>query len=77
MADADQKEKPAAAEAVPTYEAERLIDEAHDFFGEAPHVVAGALHGTHKKNFTLDEVKGLIKAFKRRPVESDNDSREA
>lgn len=75
----DDKTKPAAAQAEqeePTYEADRLIEQAYDFFGEPSHVVAGALSTERKKNFTRDEAKSLIKAFLKRPVEVDNDGSE-
>jgi hypothetical protein len=58
------------------YEAERLVAESYDFFGEPSHVVAGALHGERKKHFTRDEAKALIRAFKKQPVSTDNDGEE-
>lgn len=52
----------------PTYHFDRLVADSHDFFGEPPHVLAGALHGERKKNFTLAEAKRAIADFKKRKV---------
>lgn len=59
---------------VPTYPAERLTAEAYERFGEPPHVVAGALSAVSgsRKNFTIDQAKKAIDAFKSHPVEVDN-----
>lgn len=70
MADATER-KPAAEEPT-TYHVDRLIADASGFFDVPRHVVAGALSGETKKNFTLDEVKDAIKAYNKHEVEVDN-----
>lgn len=51
-------------------ERERLISSAFDFFGVAPHVVAGTLEGLdgRKTEFLPSEVKDEIDNFLKRPV---------
>lgn len=62
-----QATREAAAEAKdpedPTFPRERLINEAYQFIGEEPHVVAGAISAIHKQNLTVAEVKAAVKAF--------------
>lgn len=55
-----------------TYHVDRLQAEAFERFGVAPHVVAGALSGGRKQNYTLDEAQGLIDRWLKRRVEVDN-----
>lgn len=62
-----QATREAAAEAKdpedPTFPRERMINEAMEFIGEPPYVVAGAISAINKQNFTLAEVKAAVKVF--------------
>lgn len=53
------------------YSRERLEAESIERFGVERHIIVGALADERKKNFTLDEVKGLIRDFNKRPVRED------
>lgn len=53
----------------PTFHMDALIRRAPEYFGEQSHIVAGALAGQGKKNFTIDEGKQLIKDWLKKPVE--------
>jgi hypothetical protein len=46
-----------------TIDRERLIAESQAYFGQPPHVVAGALANIAKKKLTLKEVDAATKAF--------------
>ena len=47
---------------------ERLIEEGGLMVGHPPHVVAGALHSTKKKNLTIEEAKAACAAWLKAPV---------
>ncbi|WP_084665619.1 hypothetical protein [Thermanaeromonas toyohensis] len=59
---------PKATETNPKYSREELISNAEVLFGVKPEVLAGALYGNDRKEFTIDEMRQLIKAFLERRV---------
>jgi hypothetical protein len=50
------------------YPLEDLISNCEALFKCKPEVVYGALHGNTKKEFTVDEIRGLIDKFLKRKV---------
>lgn len=51
-----------------TIDRDRLIAESYAYFGQAPHVVAGAISGISRKKLTLKEVESAVKAFLKQEV---------
>lgn len=63
---AEKKEKMDAVQ--PKYPKDELMANAEALFGVKPEVVAGALHGNDKAEFTVDEMRKLIDSFLKRRV---------
>ena len=51
-----------------TYSRTELREKSLQLFGVQPEVFDGALHGNAKQEFTVAEVKGLIRGFLERKV---------
>lgn len=68
--DKKDDEPQAAAPEEATYNVDRLVAESEGFFDEPPHVVAGALAGERKQNFTRGEAETAIKSWLAREVQS-------
>lgn len=51
------------------YDRDELKENAGSLLRVSPHAVEGALAGSSKKTFTLDEAKKLVDAFLKRPEE--------
>lgn len=69
MADEQQPRADKSAREERTYPLERLISEAPAFLECEPHVAAGALVASKKKNLTIQEAKGAVRSFLSREVE--------
>ena len=54
--------------AVSAYPRGELLAKAEALFGVKPEVVQGALYGDVRAEFTLEEVKGMIKSFLKRRI---------
>jgi hypothetical protein len=67
---AESESKPAEKT---TYHRDRLIAESGAFFGQPPHVVAGALEADSgsKVNFTRDQAQRAIDKYLDKPAEVD------
>ncbi len=62
---AEKPPKPKTDEA-PRYPRETFAD--GKILKVQPHVIAGALHGSDKPNYTIDEVRKLVEIFLKRKV---------
>ena len=56
------------ADDTPKFSVERLQAQAGDFFGQPPHVVAGALSSVNRKELTIEEAEAAVKAWLKSPV---------
>lgn len=62
---AEKPPKP-KADAAPRYSRETFAD--GKILKVQPHVIAGALHGSNKPDYTIDEVRKLVEIFLKRKV---------
>lgn len=53
------------------YPPARLLEHSHDFLGQPPEVVAGALHGLETETISIADAQKLVKDFLNRPVAVD------
>lgn len=52
----------------PSYTLSEIYANCEAAFGVKPEVIAGALYGSSKERYTVDEVKSLIDRFKKKEV---------
>jgi hypothetical protein len=52
----------------PKYSRDEFLANAEALLGVKPEVVAGALHGNNQAEFTVEEMRKLIKSFLERKV---------
>jgi hypothetical protein len=52
------------------YTADDLAESAPQLLGVSRHALAGALYGSKKKTYTLDEAKSLVNKFLKREVQT-------
>lgn len=62
------EEAKAAEEEAPHYALDELLENARTLTGYSRHMLAGALSGSDRKTFTVEEAKAEAKRFAKKPV---------